>query len=80
MKKNKQNSNGEEPNAKRSKLNEKSKNDDLNDDNEDAGDDVTSTLALQNDLKSKISKNPFNRTKQPKRLIVVLEHASLETV
>lgn len=44
-------------------------------------DEVTSTLALQQDLKAKISRNPFaSRVKQPKRLIVVLEHASLETV
>lgn len=44
-------------------------------------DEVTSTLALQHDLKVKISKNPFaSRIHQPKRLIVVLENASLETV
>lgn len=43
---------------------------------------ITSTLALQHDLKAKISKNPFasSRIKQPKRLIVVLENASLDTV
>ena len=46
---------------------------------EDDGDDVTSTLMLQNDLKAKISKNPFSNKREAKRLIVVLENACLET-
>ncbi|RNA39960.1 ribosomal RNA small subunit methyltransferase NEP1 [Brachionus plicatilis] len=45
----------------------------------DEHDDITSTLQLENDLKTKITKNPFAR-KETKRLIVVLENACLETV
>jgi rRNA small subunit pseudouridine methyltransferase Nep1 len=47
---------------------------------DEEGDEITSTLALQNDLKSKISKNPFSNKREAKRLIVVLEDACLETV
>lgn len=43
-------------------------------------DEITSTLALQNDLKAKISKNPFSGKRESKRLIVVLENASLDTI
>lgn len=45
----------------------------------DEEDEVTSTLAVQRNLKEKISKNPFIK-KESKRLIVVLENACLETV
>jgi rRNA small subunit pseudouridine methyltransferase Nep1 len=52
----------------------------LSDDEEQEDDAITSTLAVQNDLKAKISKNPFTNKRESKRLIVVLENACLETV
>lgn len=50
------------------------------DQEEQDDDEITANLALQSDLKSKISKNIFETRKQAKRLIVVLENANLESV
>lgn len=81
MKKNKlTGSNGVESEAKRAKKSDKNHQEE-GEKQEQEEDDITSTLALQNDLNARITRNPFaSRVKQPKRLIVVLENASLETV
>ena len=71
MTKSKNNAESEQP-AKKQKINES--------DSEEEIDDVTSTLAINNELSKFGQKKSFAKAKDSKRLIVVLENACLESV